>query len=98
MTRHKHADLIHEWAEGATIQGRADANMEWLREMNPGWYQDWEYRIEPRTVKPEGWVAIYKYSSGVSHLYHYIYAYKDDAKNDCPSATDIIKIGWEEEE
>ncbi len=24
MTGHKHADLIHEWAEGATIQGRAE--------------------------------------------------------------------------
>lgn len=101
MTRHKHADIIHEWAEGATIQGRADANMEWLREMNPGWYQDWEYRVEPRTVKREGWVNIVNIETTmgakIPFVASQIHSTKEAAKHACLSAMDVIKIEWLED-
>lgn len=95
--RHKHADLIHAWAEGAEIQKFCGDG--WYNDSDtPEWFEDCEYRIKPRTVKCEGWAAVYKHFNGVSHLYDRIYASKDDAENDCPSATDIIKIEWEEKE
>jgi hypothetical protein len=93
--QHKHADLIHEWAEGATIQGRADANMEWLREMNPGWYQDWEYRVEPRTVKREGWANIY--GQGKERWLGNIHPSKEIAEGFSVGGV-IAYVEWEEKE
>jgi len=49
--RHKHADLIHAWAEGAQIQSRADGG-DWEDRDYPSWSPDWEYRIKPE-VKPD---------------------------------------------
>lgn len=96
--RHKYADVIHAWADGAEIQGRPVASPEWLLGLNPGWYEDWEYRIKPRTVKREGWVAIYSYhNGGGAFLKHAVYISEDAAKEANSNATDIIKIEWEEE-
>jgi len=48
--RHKHADLIHAWAEGAKIEfcnfGR------WKEVSTPSFCHDLEYRIKP-TPKPD---------------------------------------------
>jgi len=49
--RHKHADLIHAWAEGAQIQSRADGGY-WEDRDYPSWSPDWEYRIKPEP-KPD---------------------------------------------
>lgn len=43
--RHKHADLIHAWAEGVEIEYR-NANGDW-EDANPGWFENREYRIKP---------------------------------------------------
>jgi hypothetical protein len=94
--RHLHADLIHAWADGAEIQEEYDGS--WFDKHYPRFEEYRNFRIKPRAVKREGWVAIYKHFNGVPHLHDCIYASKDDAENDCPSATDIIKIEWEEKE
>ena len=59
--RHKHADLIHAWAEGAEIQMSASTNdpdFGWIKvEGTPNW--DWEglnYRIKPK--EPNWWENI----------------------------------------
>ena len=44
--RHKHADLIHAWAEGAEIQWKF--NNEWI-DCDPEWDDCEEYRIKPKT-------------------------------------------------
>ena len=49
--RHKHADLIHAWAEGAKIQSRADGGI-WEDRDYPSWSPDWKYRIKPEP-KPD---------------------------------------------
>lgn len=60
MARHKHADLIHAWAEGAEIQCLDSEDGEWVGYFDgakPGWLDDHEYRIKP-TPKPDvvqGW-------------------------------------------
>lgn len=46
--RHKHADLIHAWAEGAEIQYH-DLFTGWEDIEEPGFYENDEYRIKPKT-------------------------------------------------
>lgn len=54
--RHKHADLIKQWADGAQIQARFP-NGEWQDFCYPIWDgKDIEYRIKPKR-KPD----MYKY-------------------------------------
>ena len=48
MARHKYADLIHAWAEGAEIQWKK-TNGEWIGVGNdPVWMETDEYRINPQ--------------------------------------------------
>lgn len=50
--RHKHADLIIAWAEGAEIQywsARADG---WVTAIDPNWSEDIGFRIKP-VPKPD---------------------------------------------
>jgi len=48
MARHKHADLIHAWAEGAEIQWKK-TNGKWIGVGNdPVWMETDEYRINPQ--------------------------------------------------
>jgi len=54
--RHKHADLIHAWAEGAEIECReicsSDMWTGYHKSSSPQWRDDFEYRIKP-TPKPD---------------------------------------------
>jgi hypothetical protein len=46
--KHKHADLIHAWADGAKIQWRDPKDDErWSDITIPNWLEDCEYRIKP---------------------------------------------------
>lgn len=44
--KHKHAELIKAWADGAEIQHRY-LRKKWEDTRNPGWDCDFEYRIKP---------------------------------------------------
>ena len=50
-TRHKHADVIIAWANGAEIEHRNAATSLWAKARTPGWYEDYEYRVKPPTKK-----------------------------------------------
>jgi hypothetical protein len=51
--KHKHADLIHAWADGAQIQWRDPKDDErWSDIKIPNWLEDCEYRIKPEP-KPD---------------------------------------------
>lgn len=50
MNKHKHADLIHAWADGAEIQFKGAEG--WFYAQNPTWDGDTEYRIKPKEL---GW-------------------------------------------
>jgi hypothetical protein len=44
--KHKHAELIKAWADGATIEAKALG--QWMElERNFVWHEDLEYRIKP---------------------------------------------------
>jgi len=54
MKQHKHADLIHKWAEGYQIQKLAvlccDTKVKHWEDMGttaPMWFEDDEYRVKP---------------------------------------------------
>ena len=42
--KHKHAELIKKWADGAQIQVKYD---EWQDTDSPTWDEEFEYRIKP---------------------------------------------------
>jgi hypothetical protein len=49
--KHKHADLIHAWVDGAKIQWRDPKDDErWSDIRIPNWLEDCEYRIKPEPV------------------------------------------------
>ena len=62
-TRHPHADLIHAWAEGATIQCRSDPDAEWCDVVGaPVWLKATDYRVKPKTVTGKFRVGLVKSS------------------------------------
>lgn len=58
--RHKHADLIHAWAEGAIIQSKL-RDGSWTDCLNnaPRWHLDVRYRIKPavKRIKFRNWLT-----------------------------------------
>ena len=62
MKPHKHAELIHAWADGATIEARCvvpNEIGEWKTFTNPNWDVPYaEYRIKP---EPKSDVVKYAY-------------------------------------
>ena len=53
--RHKHADVIHAWAEGAEVEFKCPGG-KWMLEQYPNFYVQDEYRIKP--TEPEWWESI----------------------------------------
>ena len=49
--RHKHADLIHAWCEGAEIEYKVH-NGGWVALEHPSWNDQNEYRIKPEEKQP----------------------------------------------
>ena len=64
--RHKHADVIIAWAEGAEIEARSSADRKWVVARNPTWWEDVEYRVKP--VKKYR-VALFRLSSEAASTY-----------------------------
>ena len=44
--KHKHAELIKKWADGAEIQWK-DKNGQWEDMVEPLWFKNYEYRLKP---------------------------------------------------
>lgn len=71
--KHKHAELIHAWADGAEIEVLVDDydGAAWQPVDFPNWWVDMEYRIKP-TPKPDV-VAVaraYPYASSIGISRH----------------------------
>jgi hypothetical protein len=49
--KHKHAELIKAWADGAQIQVKA-CNVAWEDREHPVWSPNREYRIKPEEKQP----------------------------------------------
>ena len=95
MTRHKHADVIHAWAEGEEIQSLT--GNQWVDCPYPRFNNEHQYRIKPKTVKREGWVNVYPSMSYAAYI-GYVFETQEAAdrnKDDGRQAT--VRIEWEEE-
>jgi len=55
-TKHKHADLIMQWALGAEVQIKSPEDDTWYSCNNPYWESSYEYRIKPA---PKADVVVY---------------------------------------
>jgi hypothetical protein len=94
--RHKHADLIHAWAEGAEIEVKTPSG--WKDVPDPSWIPTIKYRINPRTVRREGWVNIFRSPIGISIVAAPIFELKEDAEDSKPTGwITTTRIEWEEE-
>lgn len=91
--RHKHADVIHAWAEGEEIEVRRGTEwLTWDRPDAPSFNEMNQYRVKPKTVKKEGWVNVYSTSTAC------ISPTKEVAdRHACPQRKACIRIEWEEE-
>jgi hypothetical protein len=76
--KHKHADLIHAWADGAQIQWRDPKDDEhWSDIKIPNWLEDCEYRIKPEP-KPDVVIRFYLESNSlVGHRFSEAYTDND---------------------
>lgn len=96
MPRHKHADLIIEWANGAEIQVLGSDGWE---DTHPIWNVSNRYRKKPKLIKREGWVNIYQ-ATYPEHAARLGYLFKTKEKADKESMSNriaCIHIEWEEE-
>lgn len=52
--KHKHHDIIVAWAADTTqvVEVRYQGRQEWYTKRQPGWHEDYEYRIKPQP-KPD---------------------------------------------
>ena len=96
--RHKHADFIHAWAEGAEVE--ILDNGRWVDAKTPNFAVMHEYRIKPKIVKREGWVNFY--DCGPSWIAHCspVFHTKEDADKALFGNTprkNCVHIEWEEE-
>jgi hypothetical protein len=83
--KHKHADLIHAWADGAKIQWRDPKDDErWSDIKIPNWLEDCEYRIKPMP-KPD----FYTYLT-ITHSY-------TGTQNLCRYGSDNVKFIYDGE-
>lgn len=100
MTRHKHADIIHAWADGAEIQWRENSCMAWLDVDTPCFHSRYQYRIKPKIVKREGWVNIYRAHGCEIPSAATVHATEGLAKTYAVSdgLVATVKVEWEEEE
>jgi hypothetical protein len=100
--RHKHADVIHAWAEGKDIEWLDFEVAVWrtYEGRDPAFSScslDW--RIKPTIVKKEGWVNVYsKDTCLVCGISNGIYKRKETADNYATSnRVACIRIEWDEE-
>ena len=64
MIKHKHADLIKAWADGASIETFSKRHSKWVYTAAPAWNIDSEYRVSPNEVI---WESLIEYKKDGIH-------------------------------
>jgi hypothetical protein len=93
-TPHKHRDVIIAWANGEAIE-YLDSAKQWypFTAKYPPYDDTMTYRIKPKRVKKEGWVAVY----GGNFTSERIHQTRAECMAKCPNAIVYIRIEWEGE-
>ena len=93
---HKHRDLIIAWANGETIQFKC-SDGSWVDETDtPEWFDHFEYRIKPISIKREGWVALYGNGYDGAPSCCGIYGNETECQRMNPFAVKTVRVEWEE--
>ena len=77
MAKHKHAAVIHAWADGAEVQMKWESSG-WQDSTEPAWFPEWEYRIKP-AEKVVRWLWLSEYND--SQFCDCVYMSEDEARN-----------------
>lgn len=86
--KHKHAELIHAWADGAEIQYET-AWCEWKDVSHPQWFDTDTYRIKPEEKKPVvRWLWAWPNGDMTDNLH------SEDEIKLLPLARNYIKLEW----
>ena len=95
-TPHKHRDVIIAWANGSQIQF-FDVD-EWIdcHEDGPRWHEEKRYRVKPKIVKREGWVALFNNVRDFPSCCG-IYETEELCREINGSTVKVVRIEWEEE-
>lgn len=96
MARHKHADVIHAYAEGDEIEVY-DERIGWDTVPWPSFDPSLKYRVKPKIVKKEGWIALYENGYNGFPACCGIYGSASQAREICGVTPQIVRIEWEEE-
>jgi len=94
MKPHKHAEVIHAWANGAKVQMKWES-VGWQDSTDPTWSPEWEYRIKP-SEKVVRWLWIFEDNGiwSVTHSYLTESEFLCLVKFRCP----YRKLEWSREE
>ena len=65
MSKHKHAELIKAWADGAEIECYCRFTSRWFYKPNPNWSESLEYRIKPKPKWTPKYRLITAYADGI---------------------------------
>ena len=96
MARHKHYDCIVAWAAGEEIQCRLGDENEWGDVKDPVWAERNQYRIKPKIVKREGWVALFNNERDFPSCCG-IYETEELCREINGNTAKVVRIEWEEE-
>jgi len=91
-TPHKHRDVIVAWANGEEVEYCEDGIWHLWNSGIPPYIECFEFRIKPKRVKKEGWVAVY----GGNFTSERVHQTKSECVANCPSAIAYVRIEWEE--
>ncbi|MDD3644358.1 MAG: hypothetical protein PHR19_02400 [Bacteroidales bacterium] len=82
-TKHKHAALIHAWANGEIIEFKSGSK--WNITGNPCWAEDGEYRIKPEVIR---------YRTGLYKNGNYYYVFSEIENNGGSGGGNGVFIKW----
>ena len=94
--KHKHAELIKAWADGAQIQIRDDLDDIWLDTNSPSWVAEYQYRIkqEPKPDMVRYFVLDQQSGDLLQNPYHNVRAIFDGETGNLKSA-EVLSRGQE---
>jgi len=92
-SRHKHADLIHKWCEGADIEYRIKGLSTWDYDNYPAWNSDaYEFRLkEPEEKKP---AVRWLWADKIGRMSKELYSEDEVAAENARGSIFSIKLEW----
>lgn len=95
MKPHKHAEVIHAWADGAEVQMKWES-AGWQDSTDPVWYPEWEYRIKP-AEKVVRWLWAWQ-PIGTNWSFISEHRYTDEEVKAALKDGTFTKLEWSREE